>query len=120
MAFEKLEEIIGWQKAQMFACELYQVFGNLKDFTFRNQILGASISISNNIAEGFDRQSNKEFVRFLYYALGSFSETKSMIYLSLKLGYCDPPKNESLIEKANEISRIIHGLINSMNKNKSK
>ncbi len=65
MAFEKLEDIIGWQKAQIFACELYQVIRNSKDYTFRNQILGASISISTNIAEGYDRQFNKEFVRFL-------------------------------------------------------
>ena len=116
MAIEKFEDIIGWQKAQDYAVEIYAVFGYLKDFSFKDQICRASISISSNIAEGFDRQSNKEFVRFLYIALGSCSETKSLIYLGHRLKYCSEEVKTSLLDQANEIGRIIHGLINSMEK----
>lgn len=95
---------------------IYSVFGHLKDFSFKDQVCRASISISSNIAEGFDRQSNKEFVRFLYIALGSCSETKSLIYLAKRLKYCNEEVQMSLLGQANEICRIIHGLINSMEK----
>jgi len=114
MAIGKFEDIIGWQKAQDYAVEIYATFGQLRDFSFKDQLCRASISVSSNIAEGFDRQSNKEFVRFLYIALGSCSETKSLLYLAHRLTYCDNKDQNSLLEKANEISRIIHGLINSM------
>ena len=116
MAIEKFEDIIGWQKAQDYAVDIYAAFGHLKDFSFKDQVCRASISVSSNIAEGFDRQSNKEFVRFLYIALGSCSETKSLIYLALRLKHCDEATQGSLLNKANEICRIIHGLINSMEK----
>jgi four helix bundle protein len=114
LAIEKFEDIKGWQKALDYAVDIYSNFGDLKDFSFKNQICSASVSISNNIAEGFDRQSNKEFVRFLYIALGSCSESKSILYLSHRLKYCSDAERNSLLGKANEISRILHGLIQSM------
>ena len=71
MAIEKFEDIIGWQKALDYAVDIYSAFGDLRDFSFKKQLCTASVSISNYIAEGVDRQSKKEFVRFLYIALGS-------------------------------------------------
>ena len=79
MAIQKFEDIIGWQKAQDFAIEIYSVFKDLKDFGFRDQICRAVVSISNNVAEGFDRCSEADFARFAYIALGSCSEVKSML-----------------------------------------
>ena len=84
MKIQKFEDIIVWQKGQDFAIDIYSAFSDVKDFGFRNQIEKASVSISNNIAEGFDRISDKEFVRFLYVSLGSCSESKSMLYLAEK------------------------------------
>lgn len=114
MRIQKFEDIIAWQKAQNFAVDIYNTFSGSKDFGFKDQVQRASVSISNNIAEGFDRLSDKEFVRFLYIALASCSEVKSMLYLSQKLGYMHPVQTEDLIEKSNEISKIIRGLIKSL------
>jgi len=116
MAIEKFEDIIGWQKAQDYAVDIYSTFGHLKDFSFKDQVCRASISESSNIAEGIDRQSNKEFVRFFYIALGSWSETKSLIYLGHRLKFYNNDLQNALLEKANEICRIIHGLIRAMEK----
>lgn len=99
-------------------CEYLCSVWPVERFSFKDQVCRASISISSNIAEGFDRQSNKEFVRFLYIALGSCSETKSLTYLAHRLKYCDEDGKKSLLDQANEISRIIHGLINSMENNR--
>jgi len=65
MKISRFEDIIAWQKSNDLAVKIYQLFQFSKDYSFKDQILIASVSISNNIAEGFDRDTNKEFIRFL-------------------------------------------------------
>jgi len=111
---QKFEDIIAWQKAQDFTVELYDIFRDSKDFGFKDQILRAAVSISNNIAEGFDRGSDPQFAHFLYIAIGSSSEVRSMLYLAMRLKYIDKTQRDDLLDKSNEISRIIRGLIKSL------
>jgi four helix bundle protein len=114
MKFYQFEEILAWQKAQDLAVLIYKEFSNVIDFGYKNQIQNAVVSISNNIAEGFDRMSDREFVRFLYISLGSCSEVKSMLYFGNRLSYLDESSSKMLIERANEVARIIRGLIKSL------
>jgi len=114
MAVKKFEDLLVWQKAQDFAVLIYQQFSNLRYYAFKDQIVRASVSISNNIAEGFDRKTNPDFIRFLYFAIGSNSEVRSMLYLSIRLNHLDEANANDLIEKSNEISRMLFGLIQSM------
>ncbi len=114
MAFQRFEDIIAWQKAQDFGVLIYKLYDKTKDFSYKNQICSAVVSISNNIAEGFDRSSNAEFKRFLYYSLGSCSEVKSMLYLGQRLNYITTDELNLCIENGNEISKIIKGLIKSL------
>ncbi len=116
MVIQKFEDIIAWQKAQSLAVELYDTFQDLRDYSFKDQVLRAAVSISNNIAEGFDRSSDADFARFLYMAAGSASETKSMIYLAERLKYIDAEKKVLLLNQLNEISRLIYGLIKAVKK----
>ena len=89
-------------------------FKECKDWDFRNQICRAVVSISNNIAEGFDRSSRKEFRRFLIISLASCSEVKSMLMLAKRLEYLEELNSETLIFQSIEISKIINGLIKSL------
>ena len=114
MAIQKFEDIIVWQKAQDFSVAIYSEFKNNKDFSFNDQIKRASISISNNIAEGFDRSSNPDFKRFLYFSLASNSEVRSMLYLAIKLNFLPEESAKKLIDSSNEIARMIFGLIKSL------
>lgn len=114
MKIQKFEDIIAWQRAQDHAVLIYEQFKELRDYSFKNQICKAVVSVSNNIAEGFDRQSNKELSRFLYIALGSASEVKSMIYLAYRLKYIDEGQRKINLEKCSEISRLINGFIRSI------
>ena len=114
MAIKKFQDAIAWQKAQDLAVEIYSIFGTSKDFGFKDQICRAAVSISNNIAEGFDRGSNIDFSRFLRMFLGSCSEVKSMLYLAEKLKYINLAKMDNLVKNADEISKIIKGFIKSM------
>ncbi len=114
MKIQKFEDIVAWQKAQKLAVKVYKIFGNLKDFGFKDQICRAVVSISNNTAEGFDRMSDAEFNRFLYISLGSCSEVKSMLYLAKELNYISDAQFTELIELVTEVSKIITGLIKSL------
>ena len=64
MSIVRFEDIECWQKARELTFDLYKIFGNSSDYTFKNQILRASISVMNNIAEGFERKSNKKLNNF--------------------------------------------------------
>jgi len=114
MSVKQFEELIAWQKAQDLAVEIYKQFSTNKDFGYKDQICAAAVSISNNIAEGFDRSSNADFSRFLYISLGSCSEVKSMLYLGNRLNYITTEYTDKLINDSNEVSKIIRGLIKSL------
>ena len=118
MAILKFEDVVGWQKSQELAIVIFDKFTKCKNWDFKNQICRASVSISNNIAEGFDRCSNAEFRKFLYYSLASCSEVKSMLYLSEKLGYLSNRDKNDIMYKTIEIARILNGLIRSLKSNK--
>ncbi len=118
MKIQKFEEIIAWQKSQDLAVNIYSQFKDIKDWDFRNQICRAVVSISNNIAEGFDRSSHPDFRKFLFFSLASCSEVKSMLYLAKRLNYLKEEPTQMLLQKSTEISKIITGLIKSLdNKN---
>jgi four helix bundle protein len=89
-------------------------FRDNKDFGFKNQICRAVVSISNNIAEGFERKGQKEFKQYLHIALGSSSEVKSMVYLAEKLNYITKEEQRVLFAKSEEVGRLIFGLIRSI------
>lgn len=116
MAIQRFEDIIAWQKAQELAVEIYKAFRSIKDFAFKDQVCRAAISISNNIAEGFDRSSDADFSRFLYIAIASCSETKSMLYLAERLEFISTEEKTRLMDHADEVSKITRGLIKSMKK----
>ena len=114
MKIEKFEDIIAWQKSKTLTVDIYLHFSNNKDFGFRDQIQRASVSIMNNIAEGFDRHGNKEFTRYLYISKASCSEVRSMLYLAKDLQYISEEKFKDFHGRSVEISRLLSGLIRSI------
>lgn len=114
MTIQKFEDIIAWQRAQDLAEIIYIKFGKSRDYGFRDQICRAVVSISNNIAEGFERRGDNEFRRFLKIALGSCSEVRSMIYLASRLNYLEKVEAVQLLEKCIEVNKLIYGLLRSL------
>lgn len=114
MKFTKFEDIIAWQKSKDLSYIIYKEFKNCKDYSFKNQIQRAVISIMNNIAEGYERMSNKEFRNFLSIAKGSSGEVRSMIYIAKDLDYINEEIFNNLNTRTVEISRILSGLIKSL------
>ena len=74
MKISRFEDILAWQKAKTLTKEIYLKFSDSKDYSFKDQIQRASVSIMNNIAEGYERHTNNEFKHFLYISKGSFGK----------------------------------------------
>jgi four helix bundle protein len=115
MKIRTFEDLLVWQKAIVHTIEIYKRFQLVSDFGFKNQIQRASISISNNIAEGFERGSDRDFRRFLFISQGSCSEVKSMIYIALKLNYISSGEFSLIYGQLNEIGKMLFGLIKTLN-----
>jgi four helix bundle protein len=114
MKIEKFEDILAWQKAKILTSNIYLQLKCCKDFGFRDQIQRASVSIMNNIAEGFERRTNNEFKTFLFYAKGSCGEVRSMLYLALDFGYMDQKSFNENYNLSVEISKMLSGLIKTL------
>lgn len=106
MSVKKFEDLEVWKHARQLTNEIYEVTGDgsfSKDYGLIDQIRRASVSIMSNIAEGFERDGNKEFIQFLYIAKGSCGEVRSQLYLAFDQGYIVEETHKGL----NELSRII-------------
>ena len=114
MKINSFEEIISWQKGQELALLIYGLFKSNKDYGFRDQLQRSAVSVSNNIAEGFERKSNNEFRYFLFIAKGSCAEVRSMSYLASKLDYIDKRNLDIINSLCFEISKLISGLVKTL------
>ena len=113
------EDLIIWQKAIEFAKEIYLLTerkGLKTDFGFKSQMRDAAVSISTNIAEGFERRSRKEYLNFLNIAKASAGETRSLLYVALEVGYIDRDEMENMREKARFISGSISNHMKAISK----
>ncbi len=102
-----------WQKAHTFTINLYKIssiFPSEEKSGLTNQMRRASISIESNLAEGAGRNSNKDFGRFLDIAQGSAFEVKCQILIAKDLGYIENNKSQLLMDKINEVSKMITSL----------
>ncbi len=111
---QKFEDILVWQKSRIFVSRVYDIFGKSKDYGFRDQIQRASVSVMNNIAEGFERRGRREFSQFLYVAKASCSEVRSMLYVAYDLKYVSKETFEELKDQSEEISRMLAGFIKKL------
>lgn len=103
----KFEDLEVWKEAMQLTEVIYKNFKNCKDYSFRDQIQRTEVSVPSNIAEGFERQTNKEFVRYLFIAKGSSGELRTQLYLVIKLKYIDENNGAQLVEAAEKISSML-------------
>lgn len=117
--FQRFEDIQAWQLARELTSKVYaacRVGEFHKDRGLVNQITRACVSILSNIAEGFERNNNKEFVQFLYYAKGSAGEVRAQLYVALDQNYLVDEQFRALYDLCQEISRMIRGLVHYLEK----
>jgi four helix bundle protein len=114
MKIVKFEDIFAWQKAKELTENIYEQLKYCKDYGFKDQIQRASVSIMNNIAEGFERRTNKELNNFLYISKGSSAEVRTMLYLAFKFNYINKESFDKLYSLALDISCLLSGFIKTL------
>ena len=111
---ERFEEMEAWKCARLITQLIYQISSGgafAKDFALVDQIRRAAISIMSNIAEGFERNGDREFVQFLTISKGSCGEVRAQLYVALDQKYVDASKFAEIEGKLVETSRMLSGLI---------
>ena len=111
---QSFKDILAWQAAKKLTTSTYVGFKNCRDFGFRDQIQRASLSVMNNIAEGYGRRGDKSLRNFLLIAKGSVSEVESMLIVAGELGYLDAGKQQELLAQADEAARLIAGFVKKL------
>ena len=114
---KRFEEIVAWQEARELAKKVYSISGSgafAKDYGLRDQIQRAAVSVGSNIAEGFERSGNKEFVKFLWIAKGSTGEVISQLHTALDIGYITRDQFSEIADKARDCSYLIYKFIESL------
>lgn len=113
---ERFEDLVVWQMARTITVDVYRLTNAMekRDYGFCDQVRRAAVSVMNNIAEGYDRGSNKDFAKFLFIARGSCGEIRSMLYVALDQHYIDQQQFDQLIGQCRQCSAGIWGLIKSL------
>ncbi len=118
--FKRFEEIKAWKKAREITGKVYSLSNNdkfSKDFSLRDQIKRASVSVMANIAEGHGRRTPTEFANFLNIARGSAIEVQSHLYVALDLNYITQKEFDEVYEMLDEVSRMTISLAQYLRKN---
>ena len=108
MRFEDLEV---WKRSARLSAEIYKAMKELRDLGFKDQITRSGLSIPSNIAEGMERASSAECVRFLLYSKGSCGELRTQIYIGMDIDYIDRTDGKKWISETEAISSMLGGLI---------
>ncbi len=114
MPKHQFEDLEVWKRSARLAVEVLKLVENIKLYSLKDQMARAAISIPSNIAEGAERDGDKEFARFLRIAKGSAGELRTQFYLGIKASIIPPETANNLIIELKEIGAMLQGLIRSL------
>ena len=106
----RCERLDVWKRSCRLSVEVYKYFKECRDFGFKDQITRSSLCLASNIAEGLEKESDKEKIRFIEIARGSNAELITQIYIGIEIEYIEKEIGLSWIKELNEISRMLIGL----------
>ena len=108
---KSFEDLDIWKDGVRLSVQVYEQLKDCRDFGLRDQLQRSAVSVPSNIAEGFERQTNKEFIQFLYIAKGSCGELRTQLFLASKVKVISEETAIKLIEEAKKLSAEIYKLI---------
>ena len=113
MAYRSFEELEVWKRSCQLAVQVYEVMRESRDFSLRDQMQRAAVSIPSNIAEGAER-GGKDFARFLRISRGSAAELRTQCYIAAKVGLLTNDQMNRFVSELKEISKMLTGLARSL------
>jgi four helix bundle protein len=111
MAYSSFEDLDVWKRSCQLAVRIYELLKDCRDFGLKDQMTRSAVSIPSNIAEGSERGSNADFIRFLHIAKGSAAELRTQVYIANRVGLFSTDTQNKLVAEAKEISSMLQGLI---------
>ena len=106
----RCERLDVWKRSCRLSVEIYKCFASSRDFGFKDQITRSSLSVASNIAEGLEKESDKEKMRFIEIAKGSGAELITQIYIGIEIGYIDKSIGINWVNEIREILKMLNGL----------
>ena len=119
MAYQSFEELEVWKRSCRLAVGMMRALSRSKQYSLRDQMQRAAVSIPSNIAEGTERDSRQDFIRFLRIAKGSAAELRTQCYIAAKLELLSRRETSEFVEETKEISAMLQGLVRSLSKLKT-
>jgi four helix bundle protein len=110
---QRFEDLQIWQAAMENCIQVHELMKNCKNFGLRDQMIRCAVSVPPNISEGYERQTNKEFIQFLYIAKGSNGELRTQIHLAKAFGYLEEKVFDEILAKLTLLSTKIQAFINA-------
>ena len=114
MAYQSFEDLEVWQRGCRLTVKIFKAFRPCQEFTLKDQIQRAALSIPSNVAEGAERGSNKDFAHFLNMAKGSCGQLRTQLYIARKLDFVGKTESEKLVSESKELSAMLEGLRRSV------
>ena len=111
MSFENLDV---WKKSARLSANIYIQLKSLKDYGFKDQITRSGLSVPSNIAEGMERASSKEKIRFLDIAKASNAELRTQTYIGMEIGYINKDIGQQWVKETQSISAMLVNLMNTL------
>ncbi len=111
MGVNRFEDLEIWKRGVALSVRIYNLLSSSRDYGYKDQITRSGLSIPSNIAEGFDRRSSREFIRFLEIARGSCAELRTQVCIGIEIGFINKETGIALISETREISAMITGLM---------
>jgi four helix bundle protein len=115
---ESYRDLEVWKKGVRFSIEIYKTSSGFpvnEQYALTNQLRRASASVPANIAEGYGRESTKNYIQFLRTARGSLNETETFLFIAFGLKYIDRGSLDRLLEKSSELGKMLNSLIKKLN-----
>ena len=111
MGYASFEELDVWKRACRLAVRVYEILQDCRDFGLKDQMTRSSVSIPSNIAEGAERDSKGEFIRFLHISKGSAAELRTQAYIAQRVNLLSDESLQEIVNELKEISAMLQGLI---------
>lgn len=114
MAYSSFEDLDVWKRACRISVKIYEVLKDCRDYGMKDQMTRAAVSIPSNIAEGAERNSRPDFIRFIHIAKGSAAELRTQFYIAHKIGLIDETIQSEMVAELKEISAMLQALASSL------
>jgi four helix bundle protein len=110
----RFEDLDVWKRAARLSTTIYQNLAICRDFAYKDQVTRWALSIASNIAEGYERDSNRDRIKFLNYGKGSCGELRTQIYIGVEVGFIHREVGQGWVEETKELSKMIYSLMTTL------